>query len=123
MKVMKPKAKASKPKAGPSGSRAAKATKDMRRLHKLEKRRKEKKALTADDWNAPVPSHLVAKLDVPRVKSKYQSYFEFAENSEKKEKRLEFGVGTLCSQCFLQHTDGNSRSPTSHLLPAMSSSL
>ncbi|KUJ18104.1 uncharacterized protein LY89DRAFT_614606 [Mollisia scopiformis] len=67
-------------------------TKEERRAHKLERRKKEKKNYTADDWAAPAPSHLVAKLDLPKVKSKYQSYFEFADNPEKKEKRLEFTV-------------------------------
>lgn len=65
--------------------------KDERRAHKLERRKKEKKAYTAIDWAAPFPSHLKAKLDLP--KSKYQSYFEFADNPEKKEKKLEFTVG------------------------------
>lgn len=70
-------------------------TKEERRAHKLERRKKEKRNYTADDWAVPAPSHLVAKLDVPKVKSKYQSYFEFADNPEKKEKRLEFTVGTF----------------------------
>jgi hypothetical protein len=68
-------------------------THEERRAHKLERRKKEKKSYTADDWAAPAPSHLVAKLDLPKVKSKYQSYFEFADNPEKKEKKLEFTVG------------------------------
>ncbi|KAF4634974.1 hypothetical protein G7Y89_g3124 [Cudoniella acicularis] len=67
-------------------------TKEERRAQKLEQRKKEKAKITADMWAAPAPSHLVAKLDMPRVKSKYQSYFEFAENTEKKEKKLEFQV-------------------------------
>lgn len=67
-------------------------TKDERRIRKLERRKKEKRNYTADDWAAPAPSHLVAKLDLPKVKSKYQSYFEFADNPERKEKKLEFTV-------------------------------
>ena len=70
--------------------------KDERHASKLDRRklegRKQKKTYTAEMWAVPAPSHLVAKLDVPRFKSKYQSYFEFAENTEKKDKRLEFKV-------------------------------
>jgi len=66
------------------------AAKEERRARKVERRRKEKKAITADMWAEPAPSHLVAKLNVPKVKSKYQSYFEFADNPEKKQKKLEF---------------------------------
>lgn len=73
-------------------AKASNGTKAERRAHKLEQRKKEKKAITPAQWNEPAPSHLVAKLDVPRISSKYQSYFEFAENSEKKEKKLEFKV-------------------------------
>ncbi|KAH8687832.1 hypothetical protein BGZ60DRAFT_394599 [Tricladium varicosporioides] len=75
------------------GSRPARrATKEERRAQKLEQRKREKAKITAEQWAAPAPTHLVAKLDVPRVRSRYQSYFEFAENTEKKEKRLEFQV-------------------------------
>jgi hypothetical protein len=66
------------------------ASKEERRARKLALRKREKNGYTADMWAQPAPSHLVAKLDVPRVKSKYQSYFEFAANPEKKDKRLEF---------------------------------
>jgi hypothetical protein len=62
---------------------------------KKEHRKRDKKVYTADMWAVPAPSHLVARLEVPKHKSKYHSYFEFAENTEKK-KRLEFKV----SGCF-----------------------
>jgi hypothetical protein len=65
--------------------------KEDRRAAKLERRKKEKKTYTAEAWAEPAPQHLVAKLDVPKHSSKYQSYFEFAENKEKK-KKLEFQV-------------------------------
>lgn len=58
---------------------------------KKEHRKRDKKVYTADMWAVPAPSHLVARLEVPKHKSKYHSYFEFAENTEKK-KRLEFKV-------------------------------
>lgn len=85
----------------PKGLKAAKdatkktmsVAKEQRRQKKLELRRKEKSKITAAQWAEPAPSHLVARLDMPKVKSKYQSYFEFAENTEKKEKKLEFQVG------------------------------
>lgn len=85
-------------------------TKEERRAHKLERRKKEKRNYTADDWAVPAPSHLVAKLDVPKVKSKYQSYFEFADNPEKKEKRLEFTVGAFSLLSFIT-TNPRHRSP------------
>lgn len=69
-----------------------KGTKEERHAHKMERRKQEKRLITADMWAEPAPSHLVAKLDVPRVKSKYQSYFEFADNPEKKQKKLEYSV-------------------------------
>ncbi|QSZ33345.1 hypothetical protein DSL72_002933 [Monilinia vaccinii-corymbosi] len=71
--------------------RSARAGKEDRRAAKLERRKKEKKSYTAQDWAEPAPDHLVAKLDLPKHSSKYQSYFEFAENKEKK-KKLEFQV-------------------------------
>ncbi|TAQ88086.1 hypothetical protein B7494_g3612 [Chlorociboria aeruginascens] len=80
------------PKATRS-SRIPRATKEERRAAKLDLRRREKRNITADMWAAPTPPGLVAKLDIPKVKSKYQSYFEFAENTEKKEKKLEFKAG------------------------------
>jgi hypothetical protein len=76
--------------------RAAKAaSKEERRARKLALRKKEKKGYTADMWAEPAPSHLVAKLDIPRVKSKYQSYLEFTANPEKKDKKLEFKASLL----------------------------
>lgn len=86
------------PKGGAKAAKEAtkktmSAAKEQRRQKKLELRRKEKSKITAAQWAEPAPSHLVAKLDMPKVKSKYQSYFEFAENTEKKEKKLEFQVG------------------------------
>ncbi|KAJ8062347.1 hypothetical protein OCU04_008892 [Sclerotinia nivalis] len=72
-------------------SRSARAGKEERRAKKLELRKKEKKSYTAQDWAEPAPDHLIAKLDLPKHSSKYQSYFEFAENKEKK-KKLEFQV-------------------------------
>ncbi|KAF7922596.1 uncharacterized protein EAE98_008122 [Botrytis deweyae] len=72
-------------------SLSARAGKEDRRAKKLERRKKEKKSYTAQDWAEPAPDHLIAKLDLPKHSSKYQSYFEFAENTEKK-KKLEFQV-------------------------------
>ncbi|RFU26043.1 hypothetical protein B7463_g10293, partial [Scytalidium lignicola] len=65
---------------------SAAATISARRSAKREHRKQEKKKITAHMWAAPAPPGLVAKLDVPRIKSKYHSYFEFAENTEKKKK-------------------------------------
>jgi len=91
----KKKAAAAKAKGGNAAliakpARRAAGSKEERRARKLALRKKEKRNYTADMWAEPAPSHLVAKLDVPRVKSKYQSYFEFAANPEKKDKKLEF---------------------------------
>jgi hypothetical protein len=91
--VKKKKSLAAKPKATIAvaiSKSIRRASKEERRARKLALRKKEKKGYTADMWAEPAPSHLVAKLDVPRVKSKYQSYFEFAANPEKKDKKLEF---------------------------------
>lgn len=67
-----------------------------RRAHKLQTRKqeagkKEKRIPPGIDWNGPAPSHLVGRLDVPRISTKHQTYFEFADNLEKK-KKLEFKV-------------------------------
>ena len=68
--------------------------KEERRLRKLKQRRRDKARITPGQWAEPAPAHLVGKLNVPKVKSKYQSYFEFAENTEKK-KKLEFQASVL----------------------------
>jgi hypothetical protein len=70
---------------------ARRAERRSRRDHKLEHRKREKKQYTADQWAIPAPSHLVATLEPRKHKSRYHSYFEFAENTEKK-KRLEYKV-------------------------------
>lgn len=95
-KMMAAKAQATIARKHPSG-----LTHQERRAQKLERRKKEKKSYTANDWAVPAPSHLVAKLDLPKVKSKYQSYFEFADNPEKKEKKLEFTVGAFLVAPFM----------------------
>lgn len=88
---------ASKAKKGQK-SLSARAGKEDRRAKKLERRKKDKKSYTAQDWAEPAPDHLIAKLDLPKHSSKYQSYFEFAENTEKK-KKLEFQVFSF-ALCF-----------------------
>lgn len=86
--------------ADPQAAAIAKQTREkrvMRRNHKLEVRRETKRAEKRGrfdaDWDLPAPPGLVARLDLPKVKSKYRSYYEFAENAEKQEKKLEFQVG------------------------------
>lgn len=64
-----------------------------RRNAKLEHRKRERKQFTAEQWSAPAPSHLVARLEPLKHKSKYHSYFEFADNTERK-KKLDFHVIT-----------------------------
>lgn len=88
-------AKSGKPVQAEKPARAGKS-KEERRLRKMEQRRREKAKITPSQWAAPAPSHLVGKREVPKVKSKYQSYFEFTENTEKK-KKLEFRA----SICFI----------------------
>ncbi|CAG8971889.1 hypothetical protein HYALB_00007804 [Hymenoscyphus albidus] len=90
----------------PKGAKDARAAGPLKRMsagkaerrHKKEemrrKERREKAKISAAEWAAAPPSHLVARLDMPKVKSKYQSYFEFAENTEKKEKKLEVQITT-----------------------------
>lgn len=93
--------------AAKSGNNArAGGNKEERRLRKLEQRRRDKAKITPGQWAEPAPAHLVGKLNVPKVKSKYKSYFEFAENKEKK-KKLEFQVSLPAI----------SEVPTDHLLP------
>jgi hypothetical protein len=101
----KKKAAAAKAKGGNAAliakpARRAAGSKEERRARKLALRKKEKRNYTADMWAEPAPSHLVAKLDVPRVKSKYQSYFEFTANPEKKDKKLEFQARRSVSSNF-----------------------
>jgi hypothetical protein len=94
-------AKSGKPVQSEKPARAGKS-KEERRMRKIEQRRREKAKITPSQWAAPAPSHLVGKREVPKVKSKYQSYFEFAENTEKK-KKLEFkaSVCFIASKCVL----------------------
>jgi hypothetical protein len=72
--------------------RAERKDRKERRNAKLDHRKKERKQYSADQWAVPAPSHLVARLEPLKHKSKYHSYFEFAENTEKKKKKLEFQV-------------------------------
>ena len=88
----KKKALAAKATSSKADKAARRAAREARRNAKKEHRKKDKRIYTADQWAIPAPQHLVAKLDVPKHSSKYQSYFEFAENTEKKEKKLEFKV-------------------------------
>jgi len=94
-RTKKKKAAADGKKGVKGKTRAARQAKEERRNAKLERRKREKKMYTADMWAAPAPSHLVAKLDGPKHSSKYHSYFEFAENTEKKKKKLEFKVDEI----------------------------
>ena len=77
-------------------TRLAKAsTKAERHALRMQKRKKANfQRYTGEEWSQPAPSHLIARLDKPKIKSKYQSYFEFADNSEKRKKKLEFQVGS-----------------------------
>ena len=68
------------------------ALNEKRRVNKVEKRRRDKQAITAEMWAAPAPSHLVARLDVPKIMTKHKTYFEIADNHEKKKKKLEYTV-------------------------------
>jgi hypothetical protein len=78
------------PKQQSAKQAAKQAAKEERRAAKLERRRREKRLITRDMWAEPAPADLVGTLDKPNHKSKYHSYFEFAENTEKKDKKLEF---------------------------------
>lgn len=49
------------------------------------------------DPKAPVPEGLVAKPDLPGIKSKHHSYFEFVDNKDKK-KKLELQVARPLSE-------------------------
>jgi hypothetical protein len=80
-------------------SRVKQKATEERRKNKLEKR-KDKAKITAAMWAGPAPAHLVGRLEIPKVKSKYQSYFEFAENTEKK-KKLEFQVCRTISEIMI----------------------
>jgi hypothetical protein len=100
-------------KVSGAAARAARvAVRNARRIAKIEHRQRERKGGHTDAmWDEPAPSHLVARLERP--KSKYHSYFEFAENTEKKEKKLEFQVGRFLSIRFC------STAKSSHRLPMM----
>lgn len=89
-----------------SARRTAREERRVARSAKKEHRKRDRKAYTADMWAVPAPAHLVAKLEAPKHKSKYHSYFEFAENTEKKKKRLEFKVdyASHALYCLLQLT-------------------
>jgi len=68
---------------------------EKERLLKKDKNMKHSK-ITAEMWEQPPPAHLVAKLEVPKVTTKYQSYYEFAENTEKKKKLETMVCSCLC---------------------------
>ena len=81
--------------------RTAREERKIARSAKKEHKKRDRKAYTADMWAVPAPSHLVARLEIPKHKSKYHSYFEFAENTEKK-KRLEFKVSSCLHIVYLK---------------------
>jgi hypothetical protein len=85
-------------KKQPARQALDRAAREERRARKMERRRRDKRLMTADMWAIPAPADLVGKgkLEKPKLKSKYYSYFEFAENTEKKDKKLEFQV------CYLR---------------------
>jgi len=83
--------------------RTAREERKIAKSAKKEHRKRDRKTYTADMWAVPAPSHLVARLEVPKHKSKYHSYFEFAENTEKK-KRLEFKVDDCLRIPFVELT-------------------
>ena len=96
MKGKKKKVVGARPKVPKAGKQAAKkAAKEERRAAKMELRRREKRLITRDMWAIPAPADLVGTLEKPTRKSKYHSYFEFAENTEKKDKKLEFQAGSV----------------------------
>jgi len=74
---------------GPVGGHLPNLAKFDKIINKAEQKRREKAARTAAEWHIPPPSNLVAQIQRP--KSKYHSYFEFAENTDKK-KKLEYEV-------------------------------
>ena len=81
-------AKPGKPGKPPKPAKTPKSAKSAKKEH----RKRDRKAYTAENWAMPAPSHLIARLEAPKHNSKYRSYFEFAKNTEKRKKRLEFKV-------------------------------
>ena len=71
-------------------SEVKRKVKELRRTAKMQKRKDQKRRDMKTTWEGPPPSNLVGKLELP--KPKYHSYFEFMENTERKEKKLEFQV-------------------------------
>jgi hypothetical protein len=98
------------------GARADRKAPKDRRNKKLEIRKKEKSKFTADQWAVPAPSHLVAQLEKPKHKSRYHSYFEFAENTNKKEKKLEFQVCESLPANYLESKSFHPRLQTMQIL-------
>ena len=57
----------------------------------IERRKISHKMMRSEDWSNPPPAGLNGKLELPKISSKYATYFEFADNHEKK-KKLEYTV-------------------------------
>ncbi|KAG0646322.1 hypothetical protein D0Z07_8369 [Hyphodiscus hymeniophilus] len=100
-KAPKAKLRSAKQASNSAGKRARaaiqepRATAEERRARKLDHRRRDRKIRPTDaEWAIPAPRGLIGRLERPRVISKHKSYFEFAENVEKKDKKLEFEVTT-----------------------------
>ena len=80
--------------------------KELRRTAKMQKRKDQKRREMKNMWEGPPPSNLVGKLELP--KPKYHSYFEFMENTERKEKKLEFQVPNSSNVSWLaNHCEGH----------------
>jgi len=71
-----------------------------RHAKKIERRKLSHKLMRAEDWAIPPPPGLNGKLAVPKLSSKYATYFEFADNHEKK-KKLEYQVSVKISRAQL----------------------
>ena len=85
-------------------SETKKKVKELRRTAKMQKRKDQKRRDMKYMWEGPPPSNLVGKLELP--KPKYHSYFEFTENTERKDKRLEFQVPEPPSISWLANHSG-----------------
>lgn len=91
-----PKAGKAKRKSGAATKKKERIAKDERHARKMQHRMRDRRdrIRTPGIDAQPLPADLVAKgrLERPKVNSKYKTYLEFAENTEKKEKKLEFQV-------------------------------
>lgn len=73
-----------------------------RHAKKAELRKQANRMITSKEWAEPPPAHLNGRLDIPKMNTKHKTYFEIADNHEKK-KKLEYKESSRIIRSSMLH--------------------